>query len=270
MTRIPTLVTGLFLSVCTAVAQKPAFEAATIKPNASGQDGGSFGPRGDRFVGTNVTLKALLSYAYAPAGGSLLRAQIADGPDWADTDHFDIQAKFDANGQTVPAQQMKLMLQALLEDRFQLKTHRENRIMPVYNLVIVKRGPTLSADQTPPAPSFIQFSSSGEQLAPLPRGAMRIVTGASGNTLSASAVPVSKLLNLLQGQSDRIIVDKTEFTGLVDINLEYTQPAATSQQAESSAPSLFTAIQDAGMKLESAKAPVDVLVIDSVHKPSEN
>ena len=238
----------------------------------SGQDGGSVGPSGNRFVATNVPLKALLHFAYAPASGVLLNSQIVNAPDWASTDHFDVQAKLDGNAPDVPIQQMRLMLQSLLEDRFQLKAHRETRVLPVYNLVLIKGGPALSADQTPPDPSrsFIQFSSSGEQLAPLPRGAMRIVAGVSGSTLSGSAITMSKLVSLLQGQSDRIVLDKTEFSGRFDINLEFSQPAAISQQTESSSPSLFTAIQDAGMKLESAKAPVEVLVIDSVHKPSEN
>jgi uncharacterized protein (TIGR03435 family) len=272
MVRICALFAGLFLCLWTVLAQKPAFEAASIKPNISGQDGGSVGPQGDRLVATNVPLTTLLHFAYAPANGVLLNAQIVNAPDWANTDRFDVQAKLDGDARSVPIQQMRLMLQSLLEDRFQLKVHRENRVLPIYNLVLIKGGPMLSADQTPPDPSrgFIQFSSSGEQLAPLPRGAMRIVTGASGTKLSGSAIPVSKLVSLLQGQSDRIIFDKTEFTALFDINLEFSQPAAISQPAESSSPSLFTAIQDIGMKLESAKAPVEVIVIDSVHKPSEN
>jgi len=269
MVRTCTLV---FLCLWTAWAQKPGFEAASIKPNVLGQDGGSLGPRGDRLVATNVALKALLHFAYAPASGVLLDAQIANAPDWANTDRFDVQAKLDSDAHSVPIQQMRLALQSLLGDRFQLKVHRENRVLPVYNLVLMKGCPTLSADQTPPDPSrgFIQFSSSGEQLAPLPRGAMRIVTGVSGTKLSGTAIPVSKLLTLMQGQSDRIILDKTEFTALFDINLEFSQPAAISQPGESGFPSLFTAIQDVGMKLESAKAPVEVLVIESVHKPSEN
>jgi uncharacterized protein (TIGR03435 family) len=272
MVRICILFTELFLCLWMASAQKPVFEAASIKPNVSGQDGGSVGPRGDRLVATNVPLKALLNFAYAPANGVLLNAQIVNAPDWANTDRFDVEAKLDGGARSVPIQQMRLALQALLEDRFQLKAHRENRVLPVYNLVLIKGGPTLSADQTPPDPSrgFIQFSSTGEQLAPLPRGAMRIVAGDSGTKLLGSAIPVSKLVGLLQGQSDRIIQDKTEFTALFDINLEFSQPAAISQQAESGSPSLFTAIQDVGMKLESATAPVEVVVIDSVHKPSEN
>jgi uncharacterized protein (TIGR03435 family) len=270
MLRMCTLATGLFLYLGTASAQKPGFEAASIKSNTSGQDGGSVGPRGNRFVATNVPLRALIHFAFAPASGVLLDAQIIGGPDWATTDRFDIEAKLEGDAPTVPIQQMRLMLQSLLEDRFQLKTHREDRVLPVYNLVLINRGPKLSADQKPPSPSFIQFSSSGEQLAPLPRGAMRIVAGVSGNILSGTAIPVSRLLAMLQGKSDRIILDKTEFTGLLDVNIEFSQPAANSQAAESSFPSLFTAIQDMGMKLESAKAPVEVVVIESVHRPSEN
>lgn len=230
------------------------------------------GPRGDRLVATNVPLKTLLNFAFAPASGVLLNSQIVNAPDWANTDRFDIEAKATGDAPSIPIAQMRLMLQSLLEDRFQLKAHRENRELPVYNLVLIKSGPKLSADQTPPAFSngFIQFSTAGEQLAALPRGAMRIVSGGSGTKLLGTAIPVSKLLTLLQGQSDRIIFDKTGFTALFDIDLDFTPPAAIAQQTESTAPSLFTAIQDIGMKLESAKAPNEVIVIDSVHKPSAN
>ncbi len=261
---------ALFLFVGMVEAQKPGFEAASIKPNMSGQDGGSVGPQGNRFVGTNVPLKTLIHFAFASPGRALLDAQIIGAPDWASTDRFDIQAKVEGDAPAVPVQQMRLMVQGLLEDRFQLKTHRESRVLPVYDLVLSNRGPKLSADQSPPGPSFIQFSSSGQQLAPLPRGAMRIVTGASGSTLSGNAISVSGLLTLLQGRSDRIILDKTEFTGLFDVHLEFSEPAVNSQAGESSFPSLFTAIQDVGMKLESAKAPVEVVVVDSAHRPSGN
>ena len=275
MARPGVLASGLFLCASIAPAQKPVFEAASIRPNTSGQDGSTIGPRGNRLVATNVTLNSLLNFAWVPASGVLLKAQIADSPDWAGVDRFDVQAKLEGDAASVPISQLRLALQALLAERFQLKVHREERILPVYDLVVVKGGPTLSADQTPPAPSFIQFSSSGENLAPLPRGAMRIIAGASGagasaTTLVASAIPVAKLVSLLQGQSDRIIFDKTGFRGLFDLHLEFTGPSATSQSTESSAPSLFTAIQNIGFKLEPAKAPIEVFVIDSVHKPSGN
>jgi len=267
----PQLTLGLFLCAWPASAQTPAFEVASIRPSTSGADGGSIGRRGDTFVATNVPLTALLGYAYSPPNAPLLKEQIAGAPDWAGTDRFEIQAKLSGDTPTATVEQTKQMLQSLLEERFELKAHRETRGLPVYNLVLVKGGPKLSADQTPPDPrqSFIQFGSSGNQLTALPRGAMRLITEASGLTLSGTAIPVSKVVSLLQGQSDRLIFDKTGFSGLFDIHLVFSPLAATSVAAESTV-SLFTAIQEIGLKLESAKAPVEVLVIDSVKRPSEN
>src|SRR5665213_3273525 len=108
MIRICTLITGLFLCLGTILAQKPGFETASIKPSMSGQDGGSVGPRGDRLVATNVPLKTLLHFAYAPPSGVLLNAQIVNAPDWANTDRFDIQATLAGDAGSVPIQQMRL------------------------------------------------------------------------------------------------------------------------------------------------------------------
>jgi uncharacterized protein (TIGR03435 family) len=262
---------GLFLVVGTVLlAQKPSFEVASVKLNTSGRDGGTLGPRGDMFFATNVPLKSLLVYAFAPPNGLLLRHQIIGAPNWADTDRYDIQAKPEGNTRVIPGEPTKLMVQALLEDRFQLKAHRETRDMPVYHLVLNKRGPKLSADQTPPDPrqGFITFSSSADPAVPLPRGAIRMITESSGTTLLANAIHVSKLVSVLQGQADRMIFDKTGFTALFDVHLEF-QSAATAQAAEPT-PSLFTAIQELGFRLEPAKGPLEVVVIDSVEKPSQN
>jgi uncharacterized protein (TIGR03435 family) len=265
---------SLLLLVWRASAQKPSFEVVSIKPNMSGKDGGSMGPRGDEFFGTNITLRNLLVYAYSPPNGQLLRPQIIGGPDWTNTDHFDLQAKSGGNARVLPGEQTKTMLQSLLEDRFQLKAHRETRDLPVYNLVVVKSGPKLSADQTPPdaRQAFIMFGAPGESVDPLPRGAMRMITGPSSTTITGIAIPISKVITLLQGRSDRIVIDKTSFNGLLDVHLEFSQDLGTASPdaANPASPSLFAAIQDLGLKLESAKAPLEVLVIDSVQKPSEN
>lgn len=98
---------------------------------------------------------------------------------------------------------------------------------------------------------------------------MKMVTGPSTTTLTGSAISVSRLISLLQGKSDRIIIDKTGFSGLLDVRLEFNQDLGAAS-LESSSPSLFAAIQELGLKLESAKAPLEVLVIDSVQMPSEN
>ncbi len=274
MIRQGILGVGLLLLVWRGSAQKPSFEVTSVKLNTSGRDGGTIGPKGDRLVATNVTLKTLLSYAYLPPNGLLLNSQIVGGPDWANTDHFDIQAKPEGNAPVLPNEPTKTMLQSLLEDRFQLKAHQETRDLPVYSLVLVKSGPKLSADQTPPDPrqSFISFVSSAEPVGPLPRGAMRIITGPSSTTLTGTAVSISKLVSLLQGRSDRVIVDKTDLSGLLDFHLEFSQDLGTASPdaGDPALPSLFTAVQEIGLKLESAKAPLEVLVIDSVQKPSED
>jgi uncharacterized protein (TIGR03435 family) len=266
---------SLLLLALGAAAQKPSFEIVSIKLNTSGRGGGGIGPRGDSLLVTNVTLKGIVMYAYAPPGGAFLNAQIFGGPSWNDTDHFDIIAKPAGNAKVVPGEQTKTMLQSLLEDRFQLKVHRETRNLPVYNLVVFKNGPKLSEDQTPPDTSnlFTNYASPGEPLDPLPRGALRIVSGATTSS-TGTAISIPRILTLLQHKSDRIIVDKTGFKGLVDIHLEYIQDlgeaAPDAVATNQSTPSLSAALGEIGLKLESAKAPTEVLVIDSAQKPSEN
>jgi uncharacterized protein (TIGR03435 family) len=249
--------------------QKPSFEVASIKRNTSGRDGGGLGPRGNRLSATNVPLKTLMVWAYAPEKGRLLTNQIIGGPEWANTDRFDIQAAAADSASPTPIAQMRLMMQSLLADRFQLKVHRETRDLPVYNLVVVKTGPKLSADQTPPDPrqTFINFASPGEPVAPLPRGAIRETQGPSGMTLVGTAITMETVVSLLQGPSDRMVIDKTDFKNLFDINIQFSRNLADAPDAT---PSLFTAIQDIGLKLEPAKAPLEVVVIDSVQKPTEN
>jgi uncharacterized protein (TIGR03435 family) len=125
------------------MAQEPSFAVATVKLNTSGSGGGSMGPREDGFYGVNMTLKSLINYAYSPAAGSLLNAQIAGGPNWLETDHFDLQAKVEG-GLSLRPGEARPLLQTLLKDRFQLKAHWEKRELPVYNLILAKSGPKLS------------------------------------------------------------------------------------------------------------------------------
>ena len=175
------------------------------------------------------------------------------------------------------------MVQSLLEDRFQLKAHREKREVPVYELVVAKGGPKikLSEDQTAPdaQQSGITFATGEEEdFRPLKRGAMRLTTGYLNRILSANAVQISTLVTLLQSSSDRIILDKTSLTDRFDIHLRFHHdnnfvietPNGPVSPWDPPAPSIFTAIQELGLKLEPAKAPLDVVVIDSLQKPSEN
>jgi uncharacterized protein (TIGR03435 family) len=252
-------------------APRPAFEVVSIKINRSGSDGGTIGPRGSRLMATNVTLQALLQYAYWTPGRWLLEAQLIGEPNWARTERYDVEAK--AEGDTrIAGEQNRAMMRSLLEDRFQLKAHLETRDMPVYNLVLAKNGPKLSEDQTPPDPKqmLIAFATEGSQLSPLPRGALRMVTGPSTTVLTGSGISVARIVQLLQGKSDRIVIDKSGVTGLLDVKLTFAQNLSGDVGgSDPAAPSLFTAIQQIGFKLEPAKAQLEVLVVDSVQRPSE-
>jgi uncharacterized protein (TIGR03435 family) len=222
------------------------------------------GVRGQRFIATNVPLSALLTFAFTPQGGRLRREQIVGLPDWGNSDTFDVEAV------SPDIAQSKVLLQSLLEDRFHLKFHRETRDLPVYDLVLNKRGPKLSEDQTPPGPhaATISFGSSPEPAAQLPRGAAHLSTGTGVMTLAANSITTATLLDLLQGQADRIVFDRTELKDRFNVDLEFAPARAST--TESTAASIFTAIQEQGFRLDPAKEPVEVIVIDSAQKPSSN
>jgi uncharacterized protein (TIGR03435 family) len=287
------------------------FEVASVKPNTSGRGPMGIAIQGCRFVALNVTLRMVLQYAYRPAGGRLPNNQIIGGPEWMDSDRFDIQAKPEGEASSIPQSDMQLMVQSLLEDRFQLKSHHETHQLPVYDLVVARDGlkMKLSDDQTPAQPSSpghaegdVSIPCSGQTpppqeagpgTAPLPRGSV-LLRGtptpgvrAITLTLSASATPISILVNLLPSYVGRPIINKTNIQDLYDIEVQFVLENGTPPIGGAVAPagpqispplasdpsgiSLFTAIQEQlGLKLESSRGPVEVLVIDSVQKPSEN
>jgi hypothetical protein len=94
----------------TTPAQRAAFEVASVKDNLSESGGGTIAPRGDRFVATNIPLRGLINFAYAPPAGVLLSSQIIGGPDWTNTTRFDIEAKMDVSAGAIPRAQLQLML----------------------------------------------------------------------------------------------------------------------------------------------------------------
>ena len=267
----------------TPPAPKQLFEVVSVKQDNLGRQGPVINVIGDRLLATNMSLTRLVEYAYRSPERPLLANQIIGAPGWSDTDHFDIEAKLEGGARTVSFEQRLLMLQSVLEDRFQLKVHRETREFPVYALLVAKKGPKLkvSADQTfaPPPPA----SSYGQPLpanATVPRGAFGFSFSGSVNS---SAVSLSQLIDLLRLLLGQHVLDKTGLTGLFDITMhwapgsEQAPPAAapnsdlSSPSANALGPSLFTALQEQlGLRLESQKAPLEVLVIDSVQKPSEN
>jgi uncharacterized protein (TIGR03435 family) len=270
-----------------SLVAKPSFEVATIKLNTALQGGSRQGDQpGGRFSATRVTLRSLIGFAKYPGGGSVL-----GGPTWMDSDLWDVEAKA-AEGSiqprsrlldlNAPAGAIQLMVQSLLEDRFQLKIHSETRELPVYELTVAKGGPKakLAEDQSPP-----MMPEPGAPPLPagtVPRGLMRMGRG----DFEDSAISIDSLASALAAlYLGRPVIDKTGLKGFYDIKLQWTpDPASNDGPFQPGAPiagpdtaadpsglSIFTAIQEQlGLKLESTKGPVKVLVIDSVQKPSQN
>lgn len=286
---------------------KLSFEVASIKPNNSGSGAVGIGMRpGGFFTATNVPLKLLIRQAYR-----LQDFQILGGPSWINTDRFDIEARAEAGaippptGPPDPTQPnpMALMLESMLQERFQLKVHRETRELPIYTLVVARDGSKmkLSADQNPqrgavpspplgpppPPPGLAGprgepgFGGRGGP-GTMPPGSMRIGRG----NLVANTASMGSLINMLSQQVGRPVLDETGLTGMFDIELQWTPeggapgpfgaggpggPEVAPPAADASGPSIFTAIQEQlGLRLESTRGPVEVIVIDSVEKPSEN
>lgn len=242
-------------------ASKPVFEVASIKPNRSGV-GSAFNGSPNRLVATALSLSFLIREAYG-----VRDFQLVGGPDWINTDRWDIEAKATEGAISTPAASMDMMLQSLLEDRFQLKVHREMKELPVYDVTVARGGlkMKLSPDQSPPV------RGTGKDGPPRPgevrRGGMRMGSG----EIEASAWTVHNFINLLSRQMDRTLVDKTDVQGFYDIKLEWTPDLSGSPPAGSEPPSIFTALQEQlGLKLESAKGLVEVLMIEDARKPAEN
>lgn len=239
---------GLLIPLAWACAQPaPSFEVASVKFTAHGRDANgishsSVGSSPGSFSATNANLASLIRYAY-----SVKRYQIS-GPSWLsdDAESFDISAK---PPQNAPPQEIPAMLQTLLSERFKLALHRETRVLPVYELVAAKSGVKLQ----PAKPGTRSGTNSN--------------SGPEGTTLKSESLSMQGLADYLSREVDRPVYDKTGLEGFYSLQMEYGAERPDSQK-----PSIFSALQDAlGLRLEPAKAPVEILVIDHIEKaPTEN
>jgi uncharacterized protein (TIGR03435 family) len=270
----------------TQPAQKPSFEVASVKTTTA-RGRASITTDGGRLTAPISTLWTLLRWAYRPpAGGPIFynEYQIIGAPDWIQTARFTIEAKAEGEARQVPVEDMQLMLQSLLEDRFQLKAHQESRLMPVYELVVVKSGlkMKLSEDQTPPEPpqggQRGQRGQRGAGPATPVRGRtlVNIQPTPAGNfnvKVSGTGISLPVLVNRLQEAADRPVIDKTNLEGLYDFALQFNiEPGPNGEPNDQDVfVAMFTAMQESlGLKLESTKGQNSVLVIDHVQKPVEN
>jgi uncharacterized protein (TIGR03435 family) len=270
------------------------FEVASVRPsnpNAGGGGGGGKskaggpGPRAGLDHGRfnlSSTLFGLIVRAYGINGCGELRddcALISGGPDWLKKSRFDIQAKMPDGSPEYTflqflrsqAPQLQLMLQALLEERFNLKVHRETKQLSVYALTVVKDGPKLKAASGEMIQLKDGTSVKNQSLlwtpAPLP-------DGTRSDHLIRMFVRDQSMQSLVDSLShlmDRVVLDRTGLKGTFDITIDYERNPDNTPGFDIAGPAMFTAFQEQlGLKFESTKAPVEVLVIDSVEKPSEN
>lgn len=252
---------GILLTIGLA-AQEPAlpkYELASIKPTPPAVRGGGGRPEpgGQRYRGTNLTLRLYITSAFQ------IRAdQVQGGPGWVDSDRFDIEAQAEKPSSLG---EHHLMMRSLLEERFHLKYHFEPKEMPLYALVVDSGGSKL----TPHA-----AGNSGE---PWIEPTMDAPLHAHWK---ATSTPMELLTFRLASVLDRPVVDQTGLKGDYDFTLLYTMdlPAKIAPNAlingepiDTSGPSIFQAVrQQLGLRLDARKGPVKTLVVDHVEKPSDN
>jgi uncharacterized protein (TIGR03435 family) len=258
-----------------ATAQtKPQFEVASIKPSSPDARGTFIrpGPGGGISI-ANMTLKELIVLAWR-----VQPFQITGGPAWLSTDRYDVTGKPAAKPS--PGE-INLMLQALFEDRFRLAVRQETKEMSIYALVLARKdgklGPGLKESKEG---GCTNYDSSDPRPAPQPGKRPALGCGglmAGGLWLNAVAVPIASLILPLSERVERQVVDKTGLMGKFDINLEWTPdetqapPPPGTLPLSSGAPSFYTAQQEQlGLKLESQKGAVDILMIERAEKLSEN
>ncbi|MGA8742193.1 MAG: TIGR03435 family protein [Terracidiphilus sp.] len=197
----------------------------------------------------NVSACSLIMSAY----NLIMLDQISGLPGWAENENFDVEGKLDAEAAEAfeklsrndEASQRRLMMQAILADRFGLRIRRELRGLPVYNLVIAKSG--LKMKEASPLQDYPWSMGLG--------------------SITSKGMPIASLAASLSNPAGRMVIDKTGLTGRYEINLAWSW----NDEPGNSGPSLFTALQEQlGLKLEPAKAPIDVVVIDHIERPSEN
>jgi uncharacterized protein (TIGR03435 family) len=230
---------------------RPTFEVASVKRNVSlDNSGGMRVEPGGRFQAVNAPVFWLVASAYSESLGALRPSQIINAPGWLQSEHYDIIAKAADPSDMSTFDKTRLLLRSLLEDRFQLRVHREQRQMAIYALVRATANGVLG-------PKFRQSVADC-----LTESAKCGFVGGPVGQVKADSITMDILTQLLGNAADRIVVDRTGLHGGFAIDLEWSP-----DQTASDKPSIFTAVQEQlGLKLESTKGPVDVLVIDHAEK----
>jgi uncharacterized protein (TIGR03435 family) len=213
------------------VQAQTQFEVASVKVNDSGGPGGSMRTTpGGRLEATNSNMRALIRYAY-----NVKDFQVEGAPRWFDAARYDVSAKAPAKA-TTP--EIRVMVQKLLAERFALVIHRETKEIPVYDLARGKQG------------ARVKENLEGDTA----------VASGSGE-IRGTKMTMTMLANQLATALGRPVINKTGLQATYDVDLHW------SPEGDPDQPSIFAAVQEQlGLRLEAAKGPVEVLVIDSVNR----
>jgi len=264
------------------------FDVASIKRTAPDAGGSMVGAGRGQYRAINVPLRVTIASAW-----NLRDHQIVGAPPWLATDRFDIVAK-EPEG-TFTDEQRRLMMQALLTDRFKLQAHLETREMPLYNLVLLRKDGRLGRELTPTPVdcAALRKERAARGAAAGPPGptpnfnervpcSQRAFFSPQGATINSSGLTLDQVATTLGTYADRTVVNKTGLKGEYDLLLKFSPeaggpmgslapPLSAAADPASDLAALGTAVQDQlGLKLESARGPVQVLVVQSISPPVED
>jgi uncharacterized protein (TIGR03435 family) len=248
-----------------------SFEVTSVKPNRTGDRSSRFQLLpGGRFVATNTTVRALLQAAYR---FDFLPFQVVGGPSWLDSERFDVEGR---GGTSASPADVDAMVRLLLVTRFKMAYAKETRDMPVYHLLVRgdgRPGPQLRPASKPCDRTPISVNVPAPDPNAPPRCGARFTRGTLGQKIEGVGATLDELAQRLSGPVQRIVVNRTGLAGAFDYELEFTpdnNQAAANAGADTGL-ALFTALQEQlGLRLESARGPVDVLVVQSAERPEEN
>ena len=254
---------ALLLTVAALLAQtevRPAFEVALVKPaRPEGGAVGLFTYPGGRIKASQSPLEYLIMEAF-----DIESFQVSGGPRWLREDRYDIEAKPPSSSKsakaeptspkTPPNDEQRLMLQTLLADRFQLKYHREIREGPVY--LLVRNNKALKLHDAEDKSEYVWAGG-------IQGGAI------DGDGIAGINISMPQLAKRLSQYLHRPVLDKTGLAGSFDFKFEYESHLVDDSRPDVIS-SIFASIQGIGLKLESAKGPVETIVIYHVEKPSAN
>jgi uncharacterized protein (TIGR03435 family) len=263
------------VAIVEAQSPSPSFEVASVKQNGSGSNSIGMAPLASgRFRMTTMSLRFILHEAF-----QVMEHQLIGMPAWAD-EGFDISATYPADAPRT-ADDARARLRTLLTDRFGLKTHRETREMAIYALVMARKDGAAS-------PQLVRSTIDCEQWMAEKRpqlgagSASRVAPGGkrpvclmltTRRFISAGTQTMQQLTNVLQPLTGRPVLDRTGLSGAFDFDLQWTSgpvaPAPGASPSPDDGPSIFVALQEQlGLRLESGRAPIEVVVIDAIQRPT--